>query len=77
MPKRKEIECMVPDTTRLKLFCYPHKYGGFSWCVGFERHNSRDGIDFVSQSFLTEWNENYSEEKQQFERWKYIVGAGA
>lgn len=67
---KRELECSVPDTTKLKLFRYPHKYGGTSWCVGFERHVGM----FVSQTFLTEWSEDYAAEKKQFERWRHILG---
>ena len=78
--RKRELSCKLPATTELKLFEYPHKYGGKSWCVGFERHHKRtDPIlgeaDFVSQTFLTEWSEDYQYHLIRYKSWKQAIGA--
>lgn len=73
--RKKELSCKLPATTELKLFEYPHKYGGKSWCVGFERHTNHGGSDFVSQSFLTEWSEDYQYHLIRYKSWKQAIGA--
>lgn len=72
---KRELEATIPSTTLLKLFKYPHKYGGTSWCVGFERHNTSERGTFVSQTFLTEWSEAYETQRIQYLKWKQILAA--
>lgn len=81
--RKRELSCKLPATTELKLFEYPHKYGGKSWCVGFERHTTRapdpvngfGGGEFVSQTFLTEWSEDYQYHLIRYKSWKQAIGA--
>lgn len=76
---KRELSSTIPSTTTLKLFSYPHKYGGTSWCVGFERSHKHEtgehaGATFVSQTFLTEWSEAYETQRIQYLKWKQILG---
>lgn len=73
--KKGELSCTIPQTTTLRLFEYPHKYGGKSWCVGFERsHKNDDGSCFVSQTFLSDWSEDRAAELVKYNRWRAILG---
>jgi len=72
---RKEQSFTIPDTTKLKLFVYPGKKGAISsypttYCVGFERNKG----GFVSQTFVTEWDEDYDEALSEFRDWKLVLG---
>jgi hypothetical protein len=67
----------IPTTTRLKLFRYPHKFGGgSSWCVGLERCGPSDpeGHHFVSQRFLSAWSEDHAVELARFGEWMQHLG---
>ena len=75
MKRGKEVTCKIPDTTVLKLFVYPGKDGMISsypttYCVGIERRNG----DFVSQTFLTDWEESYTNTKTKLARWEQVLG---
>lgn len=72
--RKREMQYHIPPTTLLKLFRYPHKNGGVSWCVGFERHNHSDRGHFVSQTFLTEWSDEYEYHLKALNSWKQSLG---
>lgn len=78
MARRTERVADLPATTRLKLFRYPHKFGGgSSWCVGFEMKRpdgEEPGRYWVSQHFISEWSEDRAEELSRFEAWTARLG---
>lgn len=73
--KSRELSCNLPTTTKLKLFEYPHKFGGKSWCVGFEQYTHSELGNFVSQTFLTEWSEDYEHHLKHYKSWQQAIGA--
>lgn len=83
---RPGLEARIPATTVLKLFVHPGKDGAISsypttYCVGVERWTTREdprtpgeAMRFVSQTFFTEWSEDYEDQVKKFESWKQVMG---